>query len=212
MWTIPRILLHLIIMSLGFSTVYFCNHSPEFFNKSFAVEDGYIEWATVLALLLLASMFLKKFQHKANMKWFYLLFALACFFGAGEEISWGQRIFDIRTPIGLEHMNVQRELTFHNLEVGDIHLSYVLELILFGTIILYFFLTSSLAFHKRSKEFLEKLELPIPHWIQFYCLLVLIWTAYVAPCYRKREPLELAFTLLVISLTSRAQAKKAPSL
>ena len=32
-----------------------------------------------------------------------------------EEISWGQRIFDIDTPEALKEVNVQKEINIHNL-------------------------------------------------------------------------------------------------
>ena len=44
-----------------------------------------------------------------------LLFA----FGAGEEISWGQRIFGVETPQEIREVNEQDEITLHNLEAFD---------------------------------------------------------------------------------------------
>ncbi|MBP1768446.1 MAG: hypothetical protein H6P98_2561, partial [Candidatus Aminicenantes bacterium] len=46
-----------------------------------------------------------------------LLLALVFFLGAGEEISWGQRIFHIRPPEYFQSKNVQHELNIHNLEI-----------------------------------------------------------------------------------------------
>jgi hypothetical protein len=40
------------------------------------------------------------------------LFFIICF---GEEVSWGQRIFNIRTPEILEKFNLQKETNIHNL-------------------------------------------------------------------------------------------------
>jgi hypothetical protein len=47
----------------------------------------------------------------------YLGLAFVFFLGAGEEISWGQRIFGIETPEAWAEVNVQRETNLHNLEV-----------------------------------------------------------------------------------------------
>ena len=44
-------------------------------------------------------------------------FALVFFAAAGEEISWGQRILGIETPDVVSSRNVQKELTFHNLDI-----------------------------------------------------------------------------------------------
>lgn len=45
--------------------------------------------------------------------------ALLMFIFMGEEISWGQRIFDISTPETLSEMNLQNEINIHNLEAFD---------------------------------------------------------------------------------------------
>jgi hypothetical protein len=47
--------------------------------------------------------------------WVLALFALGMFVAAGEEISWGQRIFGIETPESIREDNVQGELNLHNL-------------------------------------------------------------------------------------------------
>ncbi len=44
-----------------------------------------------------------------------LSWALLCFFIMGEEISWGQRIFNFQTPDELAVINVQSEFNIHNL-------------------------------------------------------------------------------------------------
>ena len=44
----------------------------------------------------------------------FALFACCCLFAAGEEISWGQRLFGIGTPRELASINGQGELNVHN--------------------------------------------------------------------------------------------------
>lgn len=46
----------------------------------------------------------------------YALFGAFCILIAMEEISWGQRILDFKTPEGLKKDNVQDEFNIHNLE------------------------------------------------------------------------------------------------
>src|SRR5690349_8529849 len=46
-----------------------------------------------------------------------LALALLLFFGFGEEMSWGQRIFGFGTPGSLDAANVQDETTLHNLKL-----------------------------------------------------------------------------------------------
>jgi hypothetical protein len=47
----------------------------------------------------------------------YLGLAALFFFGAGEEISWGQRILGFQTPETLTQVNRQEEFNLHNLSV-----------------------------------------------------------------------------------------------
>jgi hypothetical protein len=80
-----------------------------------AKEDSFFEWLTFLCLFGAAVMYYLSFRKYKN--FFLLLLALAMFFGAGEEISWGQRIFGFSTPESVKQVNTQGEFTIHNLEV-----------------------------------------------------------------------------------------------
>ncbi|MBU2479145.1 MAG: hypothetical protein KKA36_08645 [Gammaproteobacteria bacterium] len=46
---------------------------------------------------------------------FYLVCAVAFVLVAGEEVSWGQRVLDIKTPEALAALNYQQETNVHNL-------------------------------------------------------------------------------------------------
>ena len=46
---------------------------------------------------------------------FFLLLAISFFIGFGEEISWGQRIFNFQIPEMLWKINLQKELNIHNI-------------------------------------------------------------------------------------------------
>jgi hypothetical protein len=83
-------------------------------------EDSLVESLQLLMLLaadvLLA--WLSKELIRARRHVFsglYVLLTLATFFIAGEEISWGQRIFGFRTPETLESINAQQEISVHNI-------------------------------------------------------------------------------------------------
>ena len=57
------------------------------------------------------------------------LYAFLFLFGAGEEVSWTQRLVGFETPESLKDANVQGELTLHNLAWGDTHIAHTI----FGT-------------------------------------------------------------------------------
>ena len=78
-------------------------------------EDHFFEWLTALGLLGTGIYFFLSFKKYRN--FYFLLLAVVMFFGAGEEISWGQRILGYNTPESMKQANVQGEFTIHNLEV-----------------------------------------------------------------------------------------------
>lgn len=98
--------------------------NPEMIN-SLTAEDHLYENAQAVCFLVTSIVFFILFlkdksgnefhviQTRKNI--FFLIFALLFFFGFGEEISWGQRIFYWRPPGWLTTMNVQGEANIHNL-------------------------------------------------------------------------------------------------
>ena len=78
-------------------------------------EDGFIESFTAISFFLIAVIFLILLIR--TRAWILIFFVLAFIFGAGEEISWGQRLFNFETPESIETVNAQREFNLHNLNV-----------------------------------------------------------------------------------------------
>ncbi len=101
----------------------------ESLTVSLAREDGPFEYGTA-AIFLVASLSaavlfarsesgndLRLFRTRRNV--FYLLLSLLFAFGAGEEISWGQRIIEFDTPEAIRRINVNGEFNIHNLWLFD---------------------------------------------------------------------------------------------
>jgi hypothetical protein len=89
-------------------------------------EDGVIEWAGALGLFAGAGLFFAAFLAARRDRpawlsplgvWVLLGLAVALLFLAGEEISWGQRLFGWGTPEALAEANAQDETTLHNLNL-----------------------------------------------------------------------------------------------
>jgi hypothetical protein len=83
-------------------------------------EDGIVEWLQVLALVVLFTMYLRLIVllWRTGHRFYAALFVVAAagvFFIAGEEISWGQRLFGLTTPEELEEINNQGETNIHNI-------------------------------------------------------------------------------------------------
>ena len=85
-------------------------------------EDGIVEYAQAL-LFLCASIVgflsiwrIRKSQYK-QIFWILLIFAVGCLFIFLEEISWGQRLLNIKTPFFFLLHNTQYEINVHNMDV-----------------------------------------------------------------------------------------------
>ncbi len=93
------------------------------FRPAFAVlanEDGIAEWGQWLFLVALIVIYGRLAvalwrQRQRPLALLYAVAMVAVIFTAGEEISWGQRIFHWITPGALEDINNQGETNIHNI-------------------------------------------------------------------------------------------------
>jgi hypothetical protein len=98
-------------------------------------EDALLEWLQFLLIFPSSILFGLVSQRIFKRGWravgvLYLLVALGACFVAGEEISWGQRIFGWSTPETLGAINAQNETTLHN--IGSIHEAFLYAVALVG--------------------------------------------------------------------------------
>lgn len=154
----------------GFTTLGYGNTWGDFFYP----EDRYFENIGAISLFIAAFImffvFLKAYgiRKLIGIHWAKLLvyFGLAFlfFFGGGEEISWGQRIFGIAEPSVLSQVNAQGELNIHNLAVFEYSKFFKADSI-FNVFLLVF--TAILPFgsliSKRFRDFIS-FYLPIMFW------------------------------------------------
>jgi hypothetical protein len=88
----------------------------------YALEDGPAENLKVV-ILLGATVVAAMVAHKSSaagdrlIAALYGVLAVALFFVAGEEISWGQRLLGFHTPAEFAQRNLQGETTVHNLSL-----------------------------------------------------------------------------------------------
>jgi len=91
----------------------------------FSREDHIAEYASAILLflsgliLLVGAKNIKSWQQKTSLDNFkfisFAIIGILFIVAAGEEISWGQRIFGLETPDKLLEINDQNELNFHNI-------------------------------------------------------------------------------------------------
>jgi hypothetical protein len=88
------------------------------YYKFITNEDHIVEWLTIICLILagiFSFMIAIRQRNQLDRKfWFYLIFALACVIFALEEMSWGQRIFNIQSPEFFLENSDQQEINIHN--------------------------------------------------------------------------------------------------
>jgi hypothetical protein len=119
----PFILIALAVLAVSYGVLVFDDDTV----VALGTEDGLFECATSVLFAitggLLAWMYVKcpyandllVLRTRRNI--FFLLLALVFLFGAGEEISWGQRIFGFETPESIAKENLQGEMNIHNLSI-----------------------------------------------------------------------------------------------
>src|SRR5688500_16187413 len=105
---------------------------------------------------------------------------MVCLFGAGEEISWGQRVFDIETPSSLMERNAQKELNLHNLTFEWNGKGVKINRLVFGrgmalALVLYLFVLTPLYRRKpRVQRLVDDWAIPIPTPLQVAAYVVVL--------------------------------------
>jgi hypothetical protein len=95
-----------------------------------AQEDGLVEWATFLSFFVAAGWLVVGVRKKSASVMFKvacLLLAAFCVVVAGEEISWGQRLFGFKPPDVFLERNFQQEMNLHNVLMDERGLGFKLE-------------------------------------------------------------------------------------
>ncbi|WP_411274475.1 hypothetical protein [Daejeonella sp.] len=133
--SIPKWGLYLFpILTVIFAAFYLID---ETFYRSLIKEDSIIEWLTFFLLitagfvsLLVALKIWKKHQY---LHWFFILFFGFNILAGLEEISWGQRVFEVETTGVFHKYSDQNEINLHNTFQGIFHIKtkHIALLVLF---------------------------------------------------------------------------------
>ena len=101
--------------------------------EALAKEDDWVESLTAVCFLLagLVLFVTALVERSFFRRCVYILGGMAMMFAAGEEISWGQRIFGFATPDFLMSLNESKEFNVHNINNAMFNMIY-----LNGTLIL----------------------------------------------------------------------------
>lgn len=204
------------ILALGaVAALYFTLARPVEFTTVFAREDGIVEYSTAI-LLFCASLALVGLALRNTGKNRVLLglYALLFFFAAGEEVSWGQRIFGWESGEFWQENNYQNETTLHNLVVGDVHLAEEVFGNALSLILLSYLVVLPLVYPIAgwARRFCELLAVPVPP--RYIAALAVLWTIFIVwiDLNRNWEVYEFAFSvfacLIFLNPHNRALAEK----
>ena len=181
-----------------------------YFALKFAAEDGVVEYGTAIALLASCFVLIRNalsIKGKAGtlavgLTFFY---ALLFFFGAGEEISWGQRIFGWETSEAMKEINRQDETNLHNIEFGGVALTKHLFGPVLTIVILLYLVVLPLLYTRVGwvKNLADKMAVPVPG--MRHAAIALIGSIIVAiidafDVDRVWEAYECVFALLTVSI------------
>jgi len=108
-------IVYLFLVSFVFCVIYLHIYNQEVLSE-WCTEDGIVESITTICYFIASFIFIFACKTQRFRNIWYWFFALLFFFIAGEEISWGQRFFNITTPEMLKNINVQQEVNIHNIE------------------------------------------------------------------------------------------------
>jgi len=91
-----------------------------FYNRPhmdfFCQEDGFVEYSEAFLYLFAAAFFAYMGAQKRFRNIWYWGYALLFFGVCGEEVSWGQRIFNVASPAQMDVINLQHEINVHNID------------------------------------------------------------------------------------------------
>jgi len=193
-----------LIVLFGFG-IYFANTNLPYFDEVYTVEDGFIENGSAIFLLgsslLLLYRFFKLFKHK-DLFWKIGILAMAIvfFFGAGEEISWGQRIFNVESSQYFIENNAQGETNLHNLVVEDTKINKLIFSQLLTVVLVIYLIITPFLYRKIDwvKKLANKFAVPIVQWHHTISFLTGTILLLFISSNRKWEIYELAFSVIFL--------------
>jgi len=190
----------IVVFGLG---IYYANTNLQYFDKVYTKEDGFAEYGTAILLLsssfLLFTRFLKLFKHKQKL-WKVGIFLMAAvfLFGAGEEISWGQRIFNVESSEYFLENNAQGETNLHNMVVDGKKVNKIIFSQLLTLILIVYLIITPILYRKFEaiKNLANLFAVPIVKWHHTIAFLVSTGLLTFMASNRKWELYELAFGVL----------------
>ena len=168
-------------------------------------EDGFVENLTALSLLAASAVSIYRcFNRTTGSSSFYyvtwIALAFLFFFAAGEEISWGQRIFHFGTTGFFEQNNLQHETNLHNLVIGNVKINKLVFSQMFAVVFgLYFLLLKPLSLKSGFfKHLVTTTGVPLPRWHQIAAMVIAVILVSQYHLKKAAELREVAFAVIML--------------
>lgn len=193
------------ILAVGITIIGLTFFIANDFYNSLVVEDGIIENITALTLLSISLLFLFRLitnKESKSKAWifFNIIIIVGSFFGFGEEISWGQRIFSIESGEFFSQYNLQNETNLHNLKINNVKINQLIFSYGFVLVFGFYFIFSLFVYKKNQwfKNLVDNFGVPIPKLRHTIFMLVLTAIIMIIPDLEKWELWESVFVLLIL--------------
>ena len=168
----------MVFVALG---VYLSVFNQTYFDTVYTLEDGILEWLTVVALstsMVVCGQRLVRTGFSRGVPFFFVTLFLTAFFlfGAGEEISWGQRIFAIESSEFFLENNAQKETNLHNMMINGEKINQLIFGKLLSLVLLIYVAVLTPLYHKQPaiKRWLDNWAVPIPKTYQAWGYVVIL--------------------------------------
>lgn len=201
---IEKIAYSVLIIIFGFG-IYYSNTDLTYFDEIYTKEDGYAEYGTALflfcsSMLLFYRFFkLQKFK-KPLWKFGILMLGIIFLFGAGEEVSWGQRIFNVESSEYFLENNAQGETNLHNMVVGGKKVNKIIFSQLLTVVLIIYLIIAPILYRKVEviKNLANMFAVPIVKWQHTIAFLSSTALISLMPSNKKWELYELAFAVIFL--------------
>ncbi len=183
--------------------IYFSNTNVDYFENVYVREDGFIEYGTAIMLLCISILSFSRLIHlwnKTPLLWKIgtLGFAIIFLFGAGEEISWGQRLFGWESSEYFIKNNLQQETNLHNMMVGETKINKLIFTQILISVLVVYLLILPILFRKIGavEKLVNTFAVPIVQWSHTIAFVVFTVLLAFIPSHKNPEIHELALGVI----------------
>jgi hypothetical protein len=191
----------IIVAALTITGIISANTNVVWFEQVYAAEDGLVENVTLLPLLMMVCSgvyYLATLSAKRSRLFSINIAAVIVFsiFIAGEEISWGQRIFNIESTDFFVQNNAQKEVNLHNLVVNGKKVNKVIFSQLLTVVGGAYLLIFPVLYGKKKhlRELVDNAGIPVPRLYQTICCLLIFFSVVLIPSGKNAEIPEVGIT------------------